>query len=458
MKDSQEFEAYSLSKSDQNFQQVEIVGNGKLEKKNCFQQYMEIGSTSECVISLCIIAFGIGLLALPQRVNYLTLILTPVLIIICGIINFWTFTVLGDTSRKLKIYKYEDIVSELFNPCFSHFFTFVMAIGILGIMILYQVILYKFLGGIINELFLYGYTNMETFASESFWGEKKVRLLVCYSIAILVLIPLSLIKTISSMRFASTFGVFSVFLIIIIVVIQCPYFYYHNIVEKQQKINWSDFSVGFGPDLKFIQSISTCIFAFECHAAIFPVISSLTNPTRQRLQKVFRNATTINIIAYILITLAGYLSQPENPPDLVLEREKISSNDYLMTIGLCLFSITLSTKISASYNCFRALLLNILRYDLKNYPNSINLVLTISTLTITTFVAAMFQNISDYISLIGSFYGLFIAVIMPGIIYIKMSPNPLFSLKNIIVIIFIVVLCSIGTLTIYFTLKKIFNF
>ena len=110
--------------------------------------------------------------------------------------------------------------------------------------------------------------------------------------------------------------------------------------------------------------------------------------------------------------MAGYLSQPQNPPDLVLERDKISNSDYLMTIGLFLFIITLSTKISASYNCFRALILNLMKYNSVNYPNRINFILTATILFCTTFVAAMFQNISYYISLIASFYGLSIAVII----------------------------------------------
>ena len=457
---SQEYETYSLAHGEQNFKKVEIVESGKEgeEKQTLCQKYIEKGSVTECVINLCIISIGIGLLALPQKVNYVTFLMIPLLIIICGIINYWTFTVLGDASRKLKIYKYEDIVSTLFNPCFSYFFIFVMAVGLFGVMVLFQVILYKFLGGVINEIFSYGYVNMEAFASESFWGEKKVRLLVCYSIALFVLFPLCLIKTISQMRYASTFGIFSVFLIIIIVVIQCPSFYNHNVLQEKQKINLFDFSNGFGPDLKFIQSISTIIYAFECHAGIFPVISSLSNPTKNRMEKVFRNATSANIIAYIIITLAGYLSQPENTPDLILERNKISKNDYLMTIGLGLFCFTLATKICASYNCFRAIILNILKYDPNNFPNGINLIITIIILSSTTFVAAMFQNISDYISLNGSFYGLIIAVIMPGIIYIKTNNHSFFHIKNILALIFILVLCSIGTLTIYFTLKKIFDF
>ena len=459
MKGSSEFETYSYSQNEQqSFQQVQILESGKEREETMCQKYIEKGSITECVINLCIISFGIGLLALPQKVNYVTLIMAPILIIICGTVNLWTFTVLGDASRKLKIYKYEDIVSALFNPCLSYFFIFVMGIGLFGVIVLFQVILYKFLGGIINEVFSYGYTNMEIFATESFWGEKKVRLLVCYCITLFVLFPLCLIKTISKMRYASSFGVFSVFLIVIIVVTQCPSFYYHNVVEGKQEINLFNFSNGFGPDLKFIQSISTIIYAYECHAGIFPVISSLNNPTRTRVQKVFRNATLANVIAYIIITLAGYLSQPENTPDLVLEREKIYKNDLLMTVGLGLFSITLSTKISASYNCLRALILNLLKYDPVNYPNSINLLLTIIILPATTLVAAMFQNIADYISLNGSFYGLFIAVIMPGIIYIKSNNHSIFHIKNILAMIFILALCSIGALTIYFTLKKIFEF
>ena len=324
-------------------------------------------------------------------------------------------------------------------------------------MILFQVILYKFIGGVINELFSYGYSNMENFSNESFWGEKKVKLCVCYGLSLFILFPLCLLKTISKMRYASTFGVFSVFLIIIIVLIQFPSFYYHNVVKEKQEINIFDFSYGFDYDLKFIQSISTIIYAYECHAGIFPAISSLKNPNRFRIQKVFKGAATVNAISYIIITISGYLSQPENTPDLILEREKISKNDYLMTLGLSLFSITLITKVSAIYNCLRALILNLMKYDPNNYPNGINLLLTIIILSFTTFVAAMFQNISDYISINGSFYGLFISVIMPGIIYIKSNSYPISHIKNILAIVFIIIFCSIGVITFYFTLKKIFE-
>lgn len=418
-----------------------------------FNKYIEKGSINECVINLCIISVGVGLLALPQKVQYVTLVFTPILIVICAVINYWTFTVLGDAARKYKVNKYEDIISAMFNPYFSYFFIFVMCFGLFGVIILFQVILYKFIGGIINEIFAYGFVNMEIFSVGSFWGEIQTRLLVCYGLAVFVFFPLGMIKTFSQMRYVTTFGIFSVFLIIFIVVIQCPSFYYHNVVERRMSINFIDFGPGFGPDLKFITSISTIIYAYECHAGIFPVISSLTNPTEERVNKVFKRATIINVVSYIIITLSGYLSQPQHTPDLILEREKISDSDYLMTLGLILFSITIMTKIGALFNCLRSLLLNVMKFDQENYPTTVNILLIFIVFSITTFIAATFQNISDYISLISSFYGLFIAVVMPGIIYIKNDEKPL--KRKYLALVFIIIFCSIGAVTVSFTLKKI---
>lgn len=108
-----------------------------------------------------------------------------------------------------------------------------MAFGLLAVIILFQVILYKFIGGIVNEIFNFGFINMEMFARSRFWSKAKTRLLVCYSLAIFIITPLCSIKTFSQMGFISTIGIFSLFLIIIIIVFQCPLFYYHNIIKKK---------------------------------------------------------------------------------------------------------------------------------------------------------------------------------------------------------------------------------
>ena len=430
----------------------------EVETRTCPQRTcgpMGPGSMRGCIFNLCILSLGTGSLALPQKIGYMSLLVSPIVIFVSGAINYWTLTILGDVARKHKIRKYEEVVSKLFNEKLSHFLGIVMVLNQSGMIILYQVIMYKLLGGVINEFFSVGYANVEEFVAQSFWSQKKIKFLVCYLITITILFPLCRLKTISKMRYASTFGIISLFLLIFIVLIECPFFYKHNVTEGNQKINLMNIRPGFGKDLQFLQSISTIIYAFACHVGVFPVLNSLHNPTRKRVQKVFRRATMLDIICYLIIGISGYLSQPEHTPDLIVERDKIFKNDFLMTIGQMLFIFTLIAKICANYNGLRTTLLIQMDYDPIEYPNNVNFIMTVISLSITTFIAAIFQKISDYISLIGSFCSVFIAIVMPGMIYIKDNGKKLTNLNNILAIIFVVIVSGFGLITSWSTINSI---
>jgi amino acid permease len=430
----------------------------EVETRTCPQRTcgpMGPGSMRGCIFNLCILSLGTGSLALPQKIGYMSLLVSPIVIFVSGAINYWTLTILGDVARKHKIRKYEEVVSKLFNEKLSHFLGIVMVLNQSGMIILYQVIMYKLLGGVINEFFSLGYSNVEEFVAQSFWSQKKIKFLVCYLITITILFPLCRLKTISKMRYASTFGIISLFLLIFIVLIECPFFYKHNVTEGNQKINLMNIRPGFGKDLQFLQSISTIIYAFACHVGVFPVLNSLHNPTRKRVQKVFRRATMLDIVCYLIIGISGYLSQPEHTPDLIVERDKIFKNDFLMTIGQMLFIFTLIAKICANYNGLRTTLLIQMDYDPIEYPNNVNFIMTVISLSITTFIAAIFQKISDYISLIGSFCSVFIAIVMPGMIYIKDNGKKLTNLNNILAIIFVVIVSGFGLITSWSTINSI---
>ena len=430
----------------------------EVDNRTCFQKTcgkMGPGSMRGCIFNLCILSLGTGSLALPQKIGYMSMVASPIVIFVSGAINYWTLTILGDVGRKYKLRKYEDVVPKLFSKQLSSFLSVVMVFNQSGMIILYQVIMYKLLGGVINEFFSLGYSNVEEFVAESFWSEKKVKFFVCYLITIVVLFPLCRLKTISHMRYASTFGILSLFLLIFIVLVECPFFYNHNVVKGGQKINFSDLTPGFQKDMQFLQSISTIIYAFACHVGVYPVLNSLHNPTRKRVQKVFRRATLLDIICYLIIGYSGYLTQPNKTPDLILERDKIFSNDFFMTVGQMLFIFTLIAKICANYNGLRTTLLIMMNYDPIEYPNNINFIMTVISLGITTFIAAVFQKISSYISLIGSFCSVFIAVVMPGMIYIRDNNSSITSIKNIFAILFVIILAMFGLFTSYCTIRGI---
>ena len=331
-----------------------------------------------------------------------------------------------------------------------------MTINKFGKIIVIQMILYKFLGAIINKLFSFGYDNMENFAIHSFWSNKKVKLIVCYLISYIILFPLCLIKTISKMRYSSAIGVITLFLTILIILIQFPSFYYHNIHQRKHKINFLDLKYGFDKNMQFFQSISTIIYAFECHTGLFPVISSLSKPTKIRVQKVLKNAVLIDVISCMIIALSGYLTQPFHTPELIIERNDINKHDFLMIIGYILFFCTLVTKIGPNYNGFRITILNMLKYDNNNYPNYINIIITFISLFFSTFIASYLnKHVSQYLSLIGTFCSIIVAIIMPGLIYIKGNDYSIHHYKNIFTVIFIFIISSIGLCTILCSINKL---
>ena len=416
---------------------------------------MSPGALRGSIFSLSILSLGIGSLAIPQKIGVMGIILSPIFIILSGLANLWSLRILGNMCLKYNLKKYEQVIKHLFGNKMSIFVGVIMIINQTGVIILYQVILYKLLGGIINELGNYGYPNVEDFAEKSFWNKFWVRLLVCYGMTILILFPLCQLKDVSKMRYASTFGMISLFILIFIIVVECPFFIKENIVKKKQPLNYYDILSGLRGNMKLLQSIVTLFYAYACHVGAFPVFESLHKPTRKRINKLLNRAITIDIVCYLIIGAAGYLSQPLNTPDLIIERDKIFSSDWLMTLGNFFFMFTLIAKICVNYNAQRSSILILLGYKSNDFPNYVNYIITSIVLIITTLVAVSFQSISDYISLIGSFCTVVICFFVPGMIYIKGNDYPLTNYKNLLTIIFISIILLIGIISGIFTIKGI---
>lgn len=416
---------------------------------------MRPGSLRGSIFNICILSLGTGLLAIPQKIGYMSIILSPIIIILSGLANLWSLIILVNMCIKFKAKSYEDLVNKLLGNKLSIFLGIIMSINQLGIIILYQVILYKLIGGVINEIGDFGYKSVEDFALESFWQKLWIKFVVSYGLTCIILLPLCLLRNASKMRYASTFGIFSLFFLIFIVVIESPFYIKKYIIEEKQEVNYFDILSGLKGNMKLLQSIVTVFYAFSCHVGAFPVLHTLHKPTEKRSKKVLRRAISIDIICYLIIGAAGYLTQPLNSPDLIIERNKIFDNDWLMTIGEICFILTLLAKISANYNALRSCILILFKYDTDNFSNRVNCIITIIILIGTTFIAVIFQSISDYISLIGSFCTVLISFFIPGIVYIKGNDYSYKNYQNIIVIIFISFILLLGLTSGFFTIKGI---
>ena len=436
------------------------ISEEKIEERSwCKRTFgkMNPGSLRGSIFNLCILSLGTGLLAIPQKIGYMSVVFSPIIIILSGLANYWSLNILVNMSIKLKLKNYESIVKQLLGKKLSLFLGIIMSVNQSGIIILYQVILYKLLGGVINEIGNFGFISVDDFVSNSFWNKLWIKFVVCYGIMILFLLPLCLLHNASKMRYASTFGIISLFLLIIIVVAECPFYIIDHINNDKFELNYFDILSGLKGDMKLLQSIVTVFYAFSCHVGAFPVLQTLHNPIERRQKKVIRRAIYIDIISYLIIGASGYLTQPLNTPDLIIERDKLFNSDWIMTIGEICFILTLLAKISANYNALRSCILVLLGYDSYNFSKITNVIITVVTLIITTLISAIFQSISDYISLIGSFCTVLISFFIPGLVYIKGNDYSIKHYKNILTIIFISIILILGLTSGFFTIKEIIN-
>ena len=110
------------------------------------------GSLRSSIFNLCILSLGTGLLAIPQKIGYMSVVCSPVVIILSGLANIWSLMILVEMCFKFKEKNYENLVNKLLGNKASIFLGIIMSINQIGIIILYQVILYKLIGGVINEI------------------------------------------------------------------------------------------------------------------------------------------------------------------------------------------------------------------------------------------------------------------------------------------------------------------
>ena len=409
------------------------------------------------LFNLCILSLGSGCLAVPQKISYISLFFSPFIIIFAGFVNLWGLLLLSYLYSKYKIKRYDLLVQKLYGKNLGTLLSVTMIINQCGIILVYHVILYKLLGGVINEIGGFGYRDIDSFLKDSFWGTFNYKFFVSYGLTIFIILPLSLLKNVSKMRYTSTLGILSIFFLILVVLIQCPYFIkdWWNDNYTKRNLNKFNIKLSFGKDLKFLKSLTTFFYGFSCHVGAFPIMNSLKNASKKKIDKVFKIGLLIDVICFLIIGFSGYLTQPIDTPDLIIERRKIFKKDILMTIAQILFIFAIFAKMSVNFNAYRIAILSLLNIDSNDFSTNVNYAVTVITLTFTTFISIVFQSISDYLSLIGSFCTIIIAFLIPGLLYIKGNDYNKYHYKNILTIALLCILCPIGLISGIYTIKGI---
>ena len=411
------------------------------------------GTMVNSVFNMSIISLGTGVLAIPIKVQYMSLVFTPIYVILAGIANLVSLLRISAVVDKTGILDFFQATYEILGKVYARILNVVIIIYSYGLVILFQVIIYKLLGGVVNDIGDYGYESLNDFIEKSFWKKYSYKFIICYGINLLLILPFCLKKNMSEMKLLTYIGVISLVFVVLIIICQSPFYikhYYDEIYEKDDKntyLNIYDLSKGWDKELNLIRPFITLFFAYASQIAVFPIINTVKDRTKKKVDKIFYLSSIIDGSIYIIIGILGYLTQPIDTPDLIIERKSIFKNDYFMIIARILLILTVLGKIAPIYNSARVTIISSCGYDINNYSTFLNCVITIPLILCSTLIGILYQYIGDYIDFLGSFCSIALCFAIPGMMYIKTNDYPKYHWKNILTVIYIIVfsiLCCIA--------------
>ena len=133
------------------------------ENISCFKKlisHFKEGTMVNSVFNMSIISLGTGVLAIPSKVQYMSLVFTPIYVILAGIANLVSLLMISAVVDKTGILDFFQATYEILGKVYARILNVVIIIYSYGLVILFQVIIYKLLGGVVNDIGDYGYDHI----------------------------------------------------------------------------------------------------------------------------------------------------------------------------------------------------------------------------------------------------------------------------------------------------------
>ena len=202
------------------------------------------------------------------------------------------------------------------------------------------------------------FKDLDEFKTSKYYGI-QYRIPIMLGTAIVLILPLNLLKDVSKLRFSTLLGLICLTIVTVVMCIQVKWF-----IEEYTddvKLNWYDISLGFDKELHFFTGFATIFFAASAHYGAFPIYDKLANNSKRRTRKVLFRANLLNLIFFLIVGIIGYLTQPLKTPDVIISRKSLINDklDIVMTICRALVAILLIVKIPMNYNTLRISILNL---------------------------------------------------------------------------------------------------
>lgn len=394
------------------------------------------GSLRGAVFTLVSGSTGAGILSLPWAVYKCGFLLGNLLVILGGFtfIIYYRIIVKGmmiahrRSLMGLVGKMYGNITRRSFEACF--------VIALFGCICAYLTI-------IANNLFnILVLTNV---IDPDILGPNITRQLLTLGFALTVYGPLTIPRSLSSLRHLSTMSLLIIIYLTTLVVIQTPD-YWNAFSNSYSKIKWINI------DWHIADAVSIIVFAYNAVAAVPIIYTELDRRSYPRMKKVIHRGLSVCGAIYFLIGVCGYLSYMENMPSILTKRGSFNGDiDWPMTVAEGLIIITLLGVITLSHNPLRREIEGIF-FKGAEESSTRYWIINFSIVFLTTFIAAAVPDAIAYFKILGGLTSVPLSITLPAMIYFKITKN---KFKLVVVTLWSIVLTVLGLIS---ALKTVIHF
>ncbi|XP_042233795.1 putative sodium-coupled neutral amino acid transporter 10 isoform X2 [Homarus americanus] len=358
------------------------------------------------VVNMANSIVGVSILSMPYCFKETGLVLGILLVLLSGVVTKKTCLFLVRSAIMARRRSYEFLAFHVFGVSGKLFVEVCMILFLVGICISFHVVMGDLAPAIVARLM-----NVE--------NSPPLRCTLLIGIALLVVLPLCLLRNLDSLASMSACSIGFYFFLIFVI--------FWHAFPRLMDGSWYHVAELMRPS-GALQVLPICVLGLSCQSNVFEIYDSIPDPDVPKMRSVVNQAVNLCCALYIMVGFLGYVAfvDQDLAGNLILNFPNSQLTEGIKVFFTVSLAISFPLMIFPCRTSIHSLLYR------RNNPSSFDLVgnympearfkgITLGILTTSLVVGILIPNIEFVLGLLGSTMGMLIALILPSILFIKVN-------------------------------------
>ncbi|KAF0683389.1 Aste57867_24513 [Aphanomyces stellatus] len=398
-------------------------------KRSFIEEYvtskMQPGSVKGSMFTMTVATVGAGVLALPYALEQAGLVMGIGLLILGGLLAYFSLYLLVVCSDLSKSVSYMHLATITSGTTLAGFVQLVISLNLFGTSVGYLVASSELILLIVKPNGDHPSPDAATQSRNALIGT----LCICF------VLPLSLFRSLSSLRFSSLFSLLCIFFLTSTVVVK--YFQFvHLGYAPSFAYQWAHLPL-FTLDMRrILKALPLVIFAFTCHPNVLPIYLQLQRRSSVRMYKVARRSLGLATTLYVVLGTSVFLTFGMDT------RSNFLQNNYHQDAAIVAGAIFFAVALVLTTPLYIHTLRNGLNETLWNGDQGTwcrHVIVTLVLVGAACGVAIAAGDIASVLGILGSTTNPIICFVLPAFYMCKIAPDAYWLEKGTSVVVCVVV-------------------